>query len=98
MEIKKTTKGGDFVSTDNAKVENTNKQKKVKKTNKKPNFLKRIAIKIKEIFFELKNVNWPSFMKVVKQTGIVLVVVLLFLVVITAFDTGLTELLKLIQK
>ncbi|MBO7345789.1 MAG: preprotein translocase subunit SecE [Clostridia bacterium] len=54
-------------------------------------------MKLKDVFSELKKVNWPSFGKVVKQTGIVLVVVLLFLVVITAFDTGLLYLLELIS-
>ncbi|MCQ2387461.1 MAG: preprotein translocase subunit SecE, partial [Clostridia bacterium] len=45
---------------------------------------------------ELKKVSWPSFGKVVKQTGVVLVVVLAFLVVITAFDFGLLKLLGLV--
>ena len=53
--------------------------------------------KIKDVFSELKKVVWPSFGKVVKQTGVVLVVVILFLVVITAFDYGLLNLLKLIS-
>lgn len=69
--------------------------KKQKKSNE-PGFFKRIGMKMKDIFSELKKVSWPSFPKVVKQTGIVLVVVLIFLVVITAFDTGLLELLKLV--
>ncbi len=42
--------------------------------------------KIKETFGELKKVTWPSFATVVKQTGIVLAVVLVFLVVLTGFD------------
>ena len=45
---------------------------------------------------ELKKVTWPTFGKVMAQTGVVLVVVLCFLVVIGAFDAGLTELLKLL--
>ena len=49
------------------------------------------------MFSELKKVNWPTFAKVVKQTGVVLVVVLAFLVVITTFDFGLQKLLTLIQ-
>ncbi len=94
MEIKKTEAQGDFVKTNDAK-----KQKEVKKhnKNKKPNFFKRMGAKIKDVFSELKKVNWPNFPKVVKQTGVVLVVVLLFLVVITAFDTGLLELLRLVS-
>ncbi len=42
--------------------------------------------KIKETFSELKKVTWPSFSTVIKQTGIVLAVVVIFLVVLTGFD------------
>ncbi len=70
--------------------------KKATKKDKKPNIFVRMGRKIKDIFSELKKVAWPSFGKVVKQTGIVLVVVLIFLVVITAFDFGLMNLLKLV--
>ena len=86
---------GDFVSN-----ENTTKQKEVKKTKKKsdkPSFFKRLGRVFKEIFAELKKVSWPTFGKVVKQTGIVMVVVLIFLVVITAFDVGLYSLLGLLK-
>lgn len=96
MEIKKTDAKGDFVA--NSK-ENTPKQKDVKKNNKnkKPNFFKRIGLKIKDVFSELKRVSWPTFPKIIKQTGIVIVVVLIFLVVITAFDFGLLQLLKIVS-
>ena len=96
MEIKKTDAKGDFVA--NSK-ENTPKQKDVKKNNKnkKPNFFKRIGLKIKDVFSELKRVSWPTFPKIVKQTGIVMVVVLIFLVVISAFDVGLYSLLGLVK-
>ena len=76
-------------------AQNKKKDAKKKKSGQ-PGFFKRIGSKIKDIFSELKKVNWPTFPKIVKQTGIVLVVVLLFLIVITAFDLGLSELLKLI--
>ena len=94
MENKKKATG-DFIE----KNETTKQQKetvKVKK-NKKPGFFKRMGAKIKEVFSELKRVSWPTFPKVVKQTGVVLVVVLLFLVVISAFDFGLLQLLKLVS-
>lgn len=92
MKNKKTAKG-DFVAVN----ENAKQQKDVKKTkkNKKPNIFKRIGGKLKDVFSELKKVTWPTFPKVVKQTGIVLVVVLIFLVVISAFDFGLLQLLSL---
>lgn len=86
---------GDFVAT-----ENTQKQKdtnKGKKKEKKPGFFKKLGSKCKDVFSELKKVVWPSFGKVVKQTGVVLVVVVIFLIVITAFDYGLLNLLKLIS-
>lgn len=68
--------------------------KKVKAKNKKPNIFKRFGRKCKEVFSELKKVSWPSFGKVVKNTGIVLAVVLVFLVVITVVDFGLSLGLK----
>ena len=87
---------GDFVSTGETKTQKD--VKKAKKKDKKPGFFKRMASKIKDVFSELKKVSWPTFGKVVKQTGIVLVVVLIFLIVITAFDQGLLALVKLISK
>ena len=70
--------------------------KKVQKT-KKPNIFKRMGAKIKDVFSELKKVSWPKFSKVIKQTGIVLAVVAIFLVVITAFDFGLLQFLKAVS-
>ena len=85
---------GNFAeNSENAKQQNN--VKKVKKKSGKPGFFKRIGSKIKDVFSELKKVSWPTFGKVVKQTGVVLVVVLIFLIIITAFDTGLTELVRL---
>ncbi len=70
--------------------------KKVQQKNKKPNFFVRIGKKIKEVFSEIKKVSWPPFNKVVKQTGVVIGVVAIFLVVITLMDLGLGFLLKLL--
>ena len=52
--------------------------------------------KLKETFSELKRVTWPTFPKVLKSTGVVLVVVLAFLVVVTGINFGLEALLRLI--
>lgn len=60
-------------------VKNKNKKDKVKKPNK---FVK----SVKETGNELKKVTWPSFKEVVKQTGIVLVFVLVFGVVLFGID------------
>ena len=69
--------------------------KKVQQKNKKDNLFKRIGKKFKEVFSEIKKVSWPSFNKVVKQTSVVLGVVLMFMVVITLMDWGLSVLLEL---
>ena len=71
-------------------------EKKVVK-NKKPNIFKRIGVKFKEIFSELKKVTWPSFSTVMKQLGCVLVIVVLVLAIIMLMDLGLGYLLKLIK-
>ena len=63
---------------------------------KKPNIFVRMGRKCKEVFSELKQVTWPSFGKVIKSTGVVIAVVLSFLVVFTAVNFGLNELLGLI--
>ena len=70
--------------------------KKLQPKNKKENFFKRMGRKLKEVFSELKKVSWPSFNKIVKQTAVVLGVVLLFMVVITLMDLGLGALLQLL--
>ena len=86
-----------------ATVEETVKteNKPVKKTAaKKENWFKRtgkaIGRKCKEIWQELKKVTWPKFGVMLKQTGVVFAVVLFFLVVLTAFDIGLSALLELL--
>ena len=80
-------------AVEEAKAENKEVSKKAKKVKKnKQSFGK----KIKEIFSELKKVSWPSFGKVVKQTGIVIAVVLFFLIVIGVADIGLGALYKLL--
>lgn len=101
MEKLKSKQDGFTATTEEAKKqrEQENKAQEAKraaKKDKKPGFFKRLGAKIKDVFSELKRVTWPTFPKVVKKTGVVLVVVLVFLVIITAFDTGLLELLKLV--
>lgn len=70
------------------------KQKPVKtKANKEPK-----RSKIKEIFSELKKVSWPSFGKTMKNTGMVLSIVLIFGVVVLGFDTLISWLFGLLTK
>ena len=64
------------------------------KKNKKPNMFKRMWMKIKEIFSELKKVTWPSFSTVIKQLGCVLAIVVTLLAIIMVIDFGLGYLLK----
>lgn len=69
---------------------------KAKTAVKKPNIFVRMGRKLKEVFSELKKVTWPSFGKVLKATGVVIVVIVSFLVVFTLINFGLSEFLGLI--
>ncbi len=60
------------------------KDKKTKKAkDKKPS---KVSTALKETKSELKKVTWPKFTQVLKQTGVVMLVTLLFLVVIFGID------------
>ncbi|PWM48020.1 MAG: preprotein translocase subunit SecE [Bacillota bacterium] len=69
---------------------------KAKTAVKKPNLFVRMGRKLKEVFSELKKVTWPTFGKVIKSTGAVLAVVIVFLIVFTGINYGLSKLLELI--
>ncbi len=75
-------------------------EKKVnkKKPSKFKQFFINIGKKCKEMFMEVKHVTWPKIPTVIKQTGVVLGVILVFLVLVTAIDTGLQALLTLVTK
>ena len=75
--------------------ERTKEQKRSKstKSNKEPK-----RSKFKETVGELKKVSWPSFGKTMKQTGMVISVVVLFMLVTLGIDSLLTWLLELISK
>ena len=80
----------------NENVAKTAEVKKPQVKQKKPNIFVRMGRKLKEVFSEIKKVSWPSFDKVVKQTGVVVGVVLAFFVVIMLMDLGLGKLLTLL--
>ncbi|MBR1891440.1 MAG: preprotein translocase subunit SecE [Clostridia bacterium] len=86
------------MSEKNVKTTETKPQKKDK--NAKPNFFVRIGRWFKNtfsgMFAELKKVTWPKFSTVVKQTGVVLGVVLFFMVIVTLLNLGLSELMNLL--
>ena len=92
------------VSENNGKsVKNQKSPKNGKGKNaKKSNFGAKIAKFFREIISELKKVEWPKLTRtknnpgVWANTGTVVVVVLFFLVIITAFDIGLLSLFKLL--
>lgn len=92
-----------------AKVEktlasNTTKVKDVKKSNKakskkgKPANAQPKRSRIKETMSELKKVDWPSFGETMKQTGMVISVVLIFTLVVLGIDNLLSLLFGLIVK
>ena len=76
-----------------AEKKQAEKRKKAPDKNKKPNVFVRMGRKIKETFSELKRVTWPTFGKALKATGVVLVIVLVFTVVVTGINYGLSALL-----
>ncbi len=55
-------------------------------TNAKPGFFKRIGSFFSKSWSELKKVSWPSFKTVLKNTGIVFLVVLFFTAIILLSD------------
>lgn len=77
----------------NSQSNKSDKNKKQDK-NKKPNVFARMGKKLKETFAELKRVSWPSFGKALKATGVVLSIVLVFVLIVTGVNYGLSELLK----
>lgn len=50
---------------------------------------------LKEFKSDLKKITWPTFKKVLKNTGLVLVSMIIISAVISLVDLGLNELLKL---
>lgn len=86
--------------SNNNEVVKDNKVSKKETKNKKPNIFVRIGGWFKKTFSgmwaELKKVTWPKFPTVVKQTGVVLGVVLFFLVAVTLVNFGLSKLLEVI--
>lgn len=86
------------VKTD--KKDKKNNDKKNAKNNKKKDQKEKgkLKRKAKEAVSELKKVTWPTFGEVCKKTGVVLVVVLIFAVVIFGIDYGLGALVNLLKK
>ncbi len=64
---------------------------------KRPNFFKRLGAFFVKSWLELKKVTWPNFKTVLKNTGIVLLVVLFFALIILGADSLFAWLLSLIS-
>ena len=80
-----TVKVENEAKTKEVKAEKADKSKvkKKKAKDKKPN---KIAKSLKETGSELKKVTWPKFGTVAKQTGVVILVTLMFLVIVFGLD------------
>lgn len=76
------------------KTQKTNSQKK--QTGEKPNIFKRMGKGIKGVISELKKVTWPKGKDVVKNTAVVLVVVVAFFLVLFVIDYVLSGILSLV--
>ena len=81
--------------TTEVKQKEDKKQKNTKKSVKAKD-QKQKRSRVKETMSELKKVSWPSFGKTMKQTGRVISVVVLFMLVTLGIDSLLSCLLKLI--
>ena len=86
----------------NSKPTDADKKKQDKKANKNakkkaPKEKGKLKRKAKETISEIKKVTWPSFGEVCKRTGVVLVVVIIFAVVVFGIDTGLGALAQLLR-
>lgn len=60
------------------------------------NFFKKIGEGFRKLKSELKKVTWPNFKDVLKNTGVVLLVTLIFLVIVGCFDLALGAILDAI--
>jgi len=90
--------GGDFQEVQATPVEKKKKDNNKKNKDKGPGIFSRMWRFLREMVSELKKVTWPKFPKVLKQTGIVLLVVLVFLLVLTGIDSLLAWLLSLLVR
>ena len=56
---------------------------------------KKVSAFLREARSDIKKITWPSFKSVVKNTGMVIVVMIIGAAVISLVDLGLTQLLYL---
>jgi len=80
-EVKAEEKKPEQSKENNKKADKVKKQQKAK--DKKPS---KMGKRLKETSSELKKVTWPKFGTVLKQTGVVLLVTAMFLLVVFGID------------
>lgn len=89
--VEQETKVEKSSKVEETKVEKSNKKdksaKNSKSTKKTKKEKKSLGKKIKESVSELKKVSWPSFGKTVKQTGMVLTVVVICTLVLFGIES-----------
>jgi len=82
-------------------IKEEQKAEKVKRREKaKANKKERTSIikRLRDVGGELKKVRWPTFGRTIKQTGVVLGLVLVFAIVVFGIDQGLNQLYQLLTK
>ena len=67
-----------------------------KKKNKKVGFLGRFWSFLKSVWYELKKVTWPTRKELVKQTSVVIAIVLITTLTVWLIDFGIGGILSLI--
>ena len=90
-ELKEQAKIEKQQAKERAKLEKQKKDKKQKKE-RKPGLFKRL----RDSWGELKKTTWATFGTVVRKTGVVLLVVLIFTAVLFGIDYGLGALYRLL--
>ncbi|MBQ8844496.1 MAG: preprotein translocase subunit SecE [Clostridia bacterium] len=96
-EKNKQNKNNDNNAENLKKKSNDNKKDKNGKKKKQNKNKVSITQSVRGTMSELKKVTWPTFKEVVKRTGVVLVFVLVFGVLIFGIDSLLGFLVKLLQ-
>jgi len=74
------------------------KEKRAKKVKERRKERVGFIARIRDMFGELKKVRWPTLAHTIKQTGVVLGVVVVFALIIFAIDSGLGQLFKILTR
>lgn len=93
---KTSTNEKEKVSKKSKKVENKQSDKKATSKKNKKEKKGGVGKMIKESVSEIKKVNWPTFGKVVKQTGMVITVVLICTLILFGMDRLLSWVFSLL--